>query len=160
MPGRPTLSVRYDQIDAIAKNVAPRLKDRGSVRVDIHWSCGTKTRYDAIGCMKQIAHVFLIESPSVVVSNPIRKLVKISIPSATYSIESSDLPRAENAARPINTMASQDMFPKSDMCSDLEYSLFRISLASIFCVISNTPIRIGSRNTISSCLSRYADKTK
>jgi hypothetical protein len=113
--GRPALSVRYDQIDAIAKNVAPRPKTRGSVRDDSHISCGIKTRYIAIGWIKQIAQAFRIDSPSVVVSSPSLKLVKIIIPSAAYSNESVDLSRIENAAIPIRDIASQDMFPNKDM---------------------------------------------
>jgi hypothetical protein len=160
IPGRPALSVKYDHIEDIPKNVAASPSSIGAVNDGSHWSCGTRTRNMAIGWIKHIAHAFLIDNPSVVVRSPNLKLVKIIIPSVTYMNESSGFAKTTFAAIPINEIASHDMLPNKDMCNALEYSLFRISPASIFCVTSNTPIMSGIRNTSSSCLCKYASRMK
>jgi hypothetical protein len=63
--------------------------------------------------------------------------------------------RIVDAAAPDNIIASHKRFPKSDMCSDLEYSLFLIKRESMYWVTAKTPIAAGNRNRISSLFPRY-----
>jgi hypothetical protein len=67
--------------------------------------------------------------------------------------------RIVDAAAPDNIIASHRRFPKSDMCSDFEYSLFLIKRESMYCVTAKTPIARGNRNMISSVLPKYTKST-
>jgi hypothetical protein len=67
--------------------------------------------------------------------------------------------RIVDAAAPDNIIANHKRFPKSDMCNDLEYSLFLIKRESMYCVTAKTPIATGSRNRVSSLLPRYTKST-
>ena len=51
---------------------------------------------------------------------------------------------------PIKSVTVNNIFPKSDECSDFEYSFFFVNRVSSNCVKYNTPSTIGSRYQFSS----------
>jgi hypothetical protein len=60
---------------------------------------------------------------------------------------------------PAITTPIQARFPNSDMCSDLEYSLFLMNLESTYWVASNITTTAGKRKIASSALARKTKTT-
>jgi len=112
-------------------------------------SCGINTRNIASGCIKQIAQIFLILTPSVVVKIPILKLANKNIPNVIKNNDAS-FDKTKLASNPINRVAIHNKFEKSDTWSDLEYSFFFVNLVSSNCVIAKTPTTSGILNQKSS----------
>ena len=113
IPGLPALSVIRDQALAMIKNTIPYPNDIGFVSIGIHISCGINIRNIASGCIKQIAQIFLILTPSVVVKTPILILANKNIPNVIKNNDTS-FDKTKLANNPMSRVAIHNKFAKSE----------------------------------------------
>ena len=92
--------------------------------------------------MNAIAHAFFKLAPNVVVYSPILKLAKSIIPNV---IKNNDVSLDNTALdnNPIRIVTTHNIFPKSEECSDFEYSFFFANFMSSICIAAITHNTIG-----------------
>jgi hypothetical protein len=84
------------------------------------------------------------------VNIPILRLANKNIPTVMKRKGISSLDIIRETKRPDTAVSNQRLFPKSDMCNALEYSLFLVKRESMICVTKRVPRTASSLKTISS----------